>query len=55
MEKDTERHTLEWLRTGQKLLKEAALHFLTAREDEAKKVKQDRDEATRADRNKRAK
>jgi len=55
MSLDTERHTEEWLRTGQEKLKEAAQHLLTAREDAAKKLEQDRDEAKRAERNRRAK
>lgn len=55
MSLDTERHTEEWLRTGQDKLKEAAQHLLTAREDATKKSERDREEAKRAERNRRAK
>lgn len=54
---DVERHTPEWLREAQEKLKDAAQHFLTAREDELKKAELDRDEARQAEpgRNRRAK
>jgi peptidyl-tRNA hydrolase len=57
LDKDTERHTTEWLHAGQEKLKVAAQHLLTAREDAAKKLGLDRDEAKKAEqgRNKRAK
>ena len=55
MAKETERHTKVWLCEGQEKLKIAAQHLLTARDDELKKVKSDRDEAKKAEgRNKRA-
>ena len=49
MSLDTERHTEEWLRKGQELLKNAAQHLLTAREDAEKKAEIARDEAKKAE------